>query len=45
MTYARAEVVKSLNVATAMFEFPSLGHHENKFSRGLARKYKKCHGA
>ena len=21
-------------------EFPSLGHHENKFSRGLARKYK-----
>lgn len=22
-------------------EFPSLGHHENKFSRSLTRKYKK----
>ena len=24
---------------TAFLEYPSLGHHENKFSRGLARKY------
>ncbi len=29
--------------ATAFLEFPSLARHENKFSRGLARKYKRCH--
>ena len=26
--------------AMAFLEFPSLGHHENKFSHGLTRKYK-----
>lgn len=34
----------SIRNATAFLEFPSLGHHENKFSHGLAKKYKKYYG-
>lgn len=45
MTPAPAVAEKNINVAMATFELGSLTHHKNKFSRGLAAKYKKCHGA
>jgi len=32
-------VIITISIVTA-FEFPSFGCHENKFLRGLARKYK-----